>query len=107
MIFLSQAVSEVNKASMCDGSVQYVMSQSFAASSLVKSEPAWLHPEVLGFEADGCLWCILVDRAVQSLQMKVFACFQCFQASLHLFRFCSGDSFLGIEVKITVRVGNK
>ena len=55
-------------------------------SSLVKSEPAWLHPEVLGFEADRCLWCILVDRAIQSLQMEIFACFQCFHANLHLFR---------------------
>ena len=58
----------------------------FWCSSLVKSEPAWLHPEVLRFEADRCLWCILVDRAVQSLQMEIFACFECFQANLHLFR---------------------
>ena len=82
-VFLCLAVSEANKASMCGGRVHSIVSQTFAASSLVKSEPAWLHPEVLGFESDRCLWCRPVDRAVQSLQTEVSACFQ---ANLRLFR---------------------
>ena len=37
----------VNKAGIYGKSIQNIMSQSFSCSSLVKSEPTWLHPEGL------------------------------------------------------------
>ena len=44
----------------------------FFCSSLVKSGPAWLHPEELKFEAEKYFCCININRTTtQSLQMEI------------------------------------
>ena len=52
--FLCKAVcisDVINKADMCGKSIAYVTSQPFSAHDWSKSEPTWLLPEELKFEA--------------------------------------------------------
>ena len=54
-------------------------------SSLVKSEPTWLRPEEVKFEAQKYFCCINIDREpLGSLQMKISARFLLFVGNLRL-----------------------
>ena len=77
----------MNEASMCNKKCTLLHEPVFFWFLLIKSKPTSLAPEELRFTAEKYI-CLShkyrQNNHTQSLQMKMFAHFLCFQASLHL-----------------------